>query len=354
MGKTVSVAIFTILLSFLACGDVLASSSLQILEISPDSGNLGKDVTIRIENPADLEISNLNLYIDGHPVKDQLIPTGTNQLTFRIGNKPGTSKRDLQEIEYLHELAWGRTYATKSYYLSLWIKDSKFQSNRVKFKFTYLSPRIFWLVFIGVGALLSIISFSSRKYNPVIGHDGKLSLAKFQMTVWTWIILSGYLYLVLLKGEIFEPDASILWLMGIASTTFLGAKSIAKSRAEKRISELEPLIEEKQNELGKGSISADKRTKLNGEITSLQAELSALTTPADRTKPWKWVDLILDDQNNTSLHKLQMLIWTLLIGVVFIWFCYRDQQFITIPTTLLGLMGISSGTYIGYQIPKKK
>ncbi|NVM22012.1 MAG: hypothetical protein HWN68_09570 [Desulfobacterales bacterium] len=173
------------------------------------------------------------------------------------------------------------------------------------------------------------------------------------MTIWTWLIVSGYLYLVFLKGEIFEPEASILWLMGIASTTFLSAKSISKSKAEKRISEIEPVIDNIQDQLDNGKMSPVKKERLNQKLGLLQNELKSLKTPADRTKPWRWADLIVDVQGNVSLHKLQMLIWTILIGGIFTWFCYKDQQFISVPTTLLGLMGISSGTYIGYHIPKK-
>ena len=192
-------------------------------------GTLGTDVTIKIEGLANLDVSKLKPLIDEHPIKDQLIPTDTNGLTFRIGTKLGRSRPDLEQIEYLHQLAWGRTYATKSYFLSLSIEDPNIQSNRVRFMFTYLSPTIFWLVFIGLAALLSIFVLFTRKYNPIVGHDGKLSLAMFQMTIWTWLIISGCLYLVLLKGEI---------------------------KAEKRISDLEPLIENIQDQLDNGKTSS--------------------------------------------------------------------------------------------------
>ena len=55
-----------------------------------------------------------------------------------------------------------------------------------------------------------------------------------------------------------------------------------------------------------------------------------------------------------SLGRTQMAWWFFLVvlSYVFIWLVTGDRD--TIPPSLLGLMGISSGTYIGFKFPEKK
>jgi hypothetical protein len=59
---------------------------------------------------------------------------------------------------------------------------------------------------------------------------------------------------------------------------------------------------------------------------------------------------IISDENGVSIHRLQNVIWTIIIGVIYIAYVAAkskmpDEQVIT--TQLLILMGISSGAYIG-------
>ena len=49
-----------------------------------------------------------------------------------------------------------------------------------------------------------------------------------------------------------------------------------------------------------------------------------------------------------------MFAWTLILGVIFIGSVYKDLAMPEFNVTLLGLMGISSGTYLGFKFPEKK
>jgi hypothetical protein len=50
-----------------------------------------------------------------------------------------------------------------------------------------------------------------------------------------------------------------------------------------------------------------------------------------------------------SLARLQIGIWTLVLAVIFARSVYRDLAMPEFDATLLGLMGISNGTYLGFK-----
>jgi hypothetical protein len=62
---------------------------------------------------------------------------------------------------------------------------------------------------------------------------------------------------------------------------------------------------------------------------------------------------ILKDGDGLSFHRFQIAVWTVVLGFVFIKSAFLDLVMPEFDTTLLGLMGISSGTYIGFKFPEK-
>jgi hypothetical protein len=99
--------------------------------------------------------------------------------------------------------------------------------------------------------------------------------------------------------------------------------------------------------------SKDKEIRLAEiatQILSKENEINQLSTPS--ASHGLWQD-ICDDGNGLSFHRLQVVIWTLILGTVFI---YSVKQVMSMPEfseTLLVLMGISNGTYLGFKIPEK-
>jgi hypothetical protein len=63
---------------------------------------------------------------------------------------------------------------------------------------------------------------------------------------------------------------------------------------------------------------------------------------------------LLTDGNGWSFHRFQIVIWTIILGVIFGISTYNDLLMPDFSATLLGLMGISSGTYIGFKFPESK
>jgi hypothetical protein len=83
----------------------------------------------------------------------------------------------------------------------------------------------------------------------------------------------------------------------------------------------------------------------------LQEIAKQLETP--RADKFFLIDL-LTDGSGISLHRFQIFVWTIVLGVVFGVSVYRDLVMADFSPTLLGLMGISSGAYIGFKFPENK
>jgi hypothetical protein len=62
---------------------------------------------------------------------------------------------------------------------------------------------------------------------------------------------------------------------------------------------------------------------------------------------------VLSDDQGISIYRFQLFAWTLVLGVIFCASVYNGLAMPQFSTTLLGLMGISSGTYLGFKVPEK-
>lgn len=63
---------------------------------------------------------------------------------------------------------------------------------------------------------------------------------------------------------------------------------------------------------------------------------------------------ILTDANGISFHRFQMLAWTIVLVSIFLNGVFRTLTMPPLNPTLLALMGISAGTYLGFKIPEKQ
>jgi hypothetical protein len=62
---------------------------------------------------------------------------------------------------------------------------------------------------------------------------------------------------------------------------------------------------------------------------------------------------IISDHNNVSIHRFQMVVWTLVLGVFFLRSVTKSLSMPQFDDSMLILMGISNGTYLGLKIPEK-
>jgi len=152
-----------------------------------------------------------------------------------------------------------------------------------------------------------------RDSNPVTLNQNQrrpYSLARCQMAFWLFITVGAYLFIFATTGEYngIITEQSLI-LLGISSATGLSAVAVDANKS--------------------------------ATVVTWPVHSSFL------------VDL-LTDVNGVTLHRFQMLIWTLVLGVIYVIAVLRTHKLPEFDTYLLTLMGISSGVYVGFKFPEKQ
>lgn len=204
------------------------------------------------------------------------------------------------------------------------------------------------------------------------------------MALWFFLIVASYVYLYFITGELSTITGSVLGLMGISAGTALGAALIDKNKIdnENALTEQETTLKARIDDLKnmkKGiqgaNMSADelvdklisldaKRTDAEIKLINIQQKKERIPDPGQGRSTCGFIyDLLTDDRRinngetygtpiNFSFHRFQICIWTIALGIIFIFEVYENLRMPEFSDTLLGLMGISSGTYVGFKFPE--
>jgi hypothetical protein len=170
--------------------------------------------------------------------------------------------------------------------------------------------------------IFNITNFQQLTLTKGIRHPRPaFSLGRTQLAFWTVIIISSFIYTVYVhstSGISVPPiDPVNLILLGIAAGTTAVAKVIDSSQ---------------QNNQGASIPQQDYPSK------------------------GFFMDLI-SDEKGVSIHRLQNVLWTIIVGFIYISSVYDkkmlpDQS--VINNQLLGLMGISASAYLGLKTSENK
>jgi hypothetical protein len=236
-------------------------------------------------------------------------------------------------------------------------------SATVRFK---VFPSYTWLVIIFLVALLALFLILARssdilRDSPSVGNQKQsYSLARCQMAWWFFIVAAAYNYIWLILGNHDSLTQGALILTGISAGTGLAASVIDSNkreqrqqlRAEKdlidaRLAQLPALIAAAPTAADAAPLQAEKATK-NARLTDVITALANLPSPIGPSEGF--LKDILRDETGVSFHRFQMAAWTVILGFVFIASVYSTFTMPDFSATLLGLMGISSGTYIGFKV----
>ena len=229
---------------------------------------------------------------------------------------------------------------------------------------------LMWLAFVALVIAILVVSLRSDvlRDGPTIGGVKQpVSLGRTQMAWWFVLILTGFVFIWAVTGDRDTIPASLLGLMGISAGTALAAVAIG-SRGEGQANTRRKIIDAELLAIATASKDIDDRLadqtlasvhpilkEKKGELETrrgkLLAERATLTTLTE-SGGW-WHDLITDDNGSIGLDRLQILVWTLILGFMFLWSVLNDLTMPVFSDTMLALMGISSGTYIGFKLPAK-
>ena len=134
-----------------------------------------------------------------------------------------------------------------------------------------------------------------------------------------------------------------------------------QSKLEAEVMELESTVATLS---GLANPSADdKETLKSAKIELAEKKAKVETTKnkiadaeAGQSKPVSegFMKDLLTDSDGVSFHRFQMIVWTVVLGVLFLVGVYKDLAMPEFSGTMLALMGISAGTYLGFKIPEKQ
>jgi hypothetical protein len=166
--------------------------------------------------------------------------------------------------------------------------------------------------------------------------------------------------------------------MGISAGTALSEAMIDSSKRDTASDQMQSLVAEKQaleqslpqvqSQLdvlnAKPTLLPDdtaNRDSLNNQLqvgrkrlAEMNQTIQSLTPPADAGVSKGFLRDILSDASGYSFHRFQIFAWTIILGIMFVSSVYNNLTMPEFSATLLGLMGISSGTYIGFKFPETK
>lgn len=185
----------------------------------------------------------------------------------------------------------------------------------------------------------------------LIDQRNVISLARFQMAVWTVIVLSAFLMAAIYNvfTGVDEPlsiqiPSQLWWLMGMSTTSLVGTPLLLGDKAKKKPSE-EALEATKQLLQKSGESDAD---------THAVGQVLANTSP-DLAR---WSDMFTGDETSNGAHldlaKLQMFFFTLVIAMTYVAALWRTfahaqpdgiTQFPELNGSAVALLGIS---HVGY------
>ncbi len=240
------------------------------------------------------------------------------------------------------------------------------------------------------GALIAFLALA--RYTHIIRDaaaprrpDGQrpYSLARGQMAFWFFLVIASYFFLWIVTGGMDTLNTSVLALIGISAGTALGSAFVDAAKPVSVGSPgNQPIVDVTRPHLEVLAELTQLRADTQKELEVLQ-KARTLISPSDKQAldkneqqqnevrerlanyrwqsayfawpTWKGVMYDLLAENNLiSFHRFQIFVWTLILGVMFVANVYNELAMPEFSATLLGLLGISAGTYVGFKLPETK
>lgn len=277
---------------------------------------LGHHLKLKVTNLNDWAKTNspwkLVLFLNGRPLPKTYpvaVYPDKNQLIFKLART--TDSAAAWDDLIVREKNW-RNWLTKGVSRdvrpSLGLEGTLAGNTNGEFELVLLSPvwvyvcGAFWLGTL-IGLCLLARKSSLLRDNP----GGPYSLARTQMAVWSWALISAYFFLFVMSWDpAVDIPVSMLGLLGISATTYVAATLVDRSDG---------------------------------------------TAPRQASKGFL---ADITGGEGVSLHRIQIIGWTVVLVFVFIVQVFTKLTIPDFNPTLLGLLGLSAGTYVGFKFPENQ
>ena len=346
---------------------------------SDTSGGLKHPIKIHVEGLGDYlkakSISNPDfvLYLQGTPLQKLAvsIPTeGKDDIIFYLDRVDANKD---QWAAFLRRPAHMRTVP-----LTVGLNPGvTFRSEIDSFQLNIYNPVIFWLaaglffVLVGLFVWLARRSDVLRESGPPPPAVGGIvprraySLARVQMAIWFFVVLVSFILIWIISFGLDTISVSVLGLIGISTGTGLAAAVIDSSKGASMLAQRVQLVAEDSGLVAKltalglkplplAPADVEAQTAAQARRDQIASDVADLDRQINTPAHVNFLTDILSDANGISFHRFQMACWTTILVIVFLVSVWRDLNMPDFSATLLGLMGISSGTYLGFKFPELK
>lgn len=310
----------------------------KVESLDPDQRNragLGDGLVVTVEGLApamtssvdDLECEDLVLFLNDMPIR------GSQPESCKLAEKEGSVHvRFLLDRTEESDRAWHVLLEEPVAFIKR-ISVSVGRSERISFGTAVESfeleviPKVELFGYFAILALTLVLFIRLARRTPLLrdrtpvpeGREAPYSLSRFQLAFWSFLVIAAYVFIWMITEELDTITGSVLTLLGIGSGTALGA-AVIDSGKEKTVASPPA-----------GAAPAAKPRYSEGFLND-----------------------VLSDEQGLSLYRFQLFAWTLVLGVIFCASVYNGLSMPQFSTTLLGLMGLSSGTYLGFKVPESK
>ena len=123
-------------------------------------------------------------------------------------------------------------------------------------------------------------------------------------------------------------------------------------KAEKQTNLIELRQEKQKLQRQKANAPAAFSQASKDRLATIKSEIDELSKKLELPNPKGFGETSVMTVT-ASFHRLQVVIWTMVLGVVFVQTVAQVMSMPEFPETLLTLLGISNATYLGFKIPEK-
>lgn len=221
------------------------------------------------------------------------------------------------------------------------------------------------MMFLCLSAFLALLIVLGMKSNMLKegGDTGPYSLGRTQMAFWGLLVLFCWVGTSFITGCMEHVPKETLILLGISATTGLGSLAIGDNKEVKRQAHA-ALEQEKATLLAQKAAvvapavfpqaSEERLAQINQELALTLRASGRQAAGVPRMAMSRFFNDLCSDENGLSFHRLQVVLWTIALGSFFAWRVASTLSMPVFPETLLILMGISNGTYIGFKISERQ
>lgn len=297
---------------------------------SPNKSGLGDDIILTLDHPevffedSEEPGTRVVLFVNNKPVRDILSERTADGYRFFMPNEGDVTKL----WDYLMDSRGKDEFFEKNVSVSIGLESldtlERTALDPIPTKIDGKPGRTYTLILVHKGwfgacivVLIALIVFfivvasrtdMLRDTGPPPATGRKpYSLARVQMGIWFLVIISSWLLLYVCLHHFDLLNEKILILMGITAGTGVGGLALDTNKGHE------------------------------------------VSTPSEG-----FLKDLISDHSNISLFRFQNLAWTIVLVIVFIRSVVVFLKMPEFDMTLLTLMGISSGTYIGAKVTEKR